>query len=147
MRHYFNSFTVTGIGALLIAAFVGRYLTNIPFAPLRAGLGPAFFPTVVAVLIGTLGVLSVGVGVAQARKQPHKTDVQPLRWRSALLIAAVVLYSLGMQYVGLLVSTAVFLFVAMIALGVRLRHAALATAAASAAIYVVFDVMFRIRLF
>lgn len=147
MMRFVNSFTISGIGALLIAAFVGRYLTIIPFASVRAGLGPAFFPAVVAVLLTVLGTLSLGVGLVQAAKTRQAGDVRPLNWRSGVMIGTVILYSLGMQYIGLLVSTVLFLFAAMVALRVRLRSALLTTAGASAVIYLVFDVMFRIRLF
>ncbi len=147
MRRFVNSYTVTGAASLLLSGFVANYLRNIPFAPLRAGLGPAFFPTVVSVILGAMGIAALIIGIVRAVRQPDAMDLAPLTNRTAVLVCIVVLYAAGIQLLGVLLPTAVFLLVAMLSLGVNRYRAVLATALASGAIYIIFGILFRIRLF
>lgn len=147
MRRFVNSYTVTGIASLLLTGFVANYLRNIPFAPLRAGLGPAFFPAVVSVILGLLGVAALVIGIVRAVRHPDAADLVPLTNRTAVLVCSIVLYGIGIQLLGVLIPTAAFLLAAMVSLGVNRYRAVLATALASGAIYIIFGILFRIRLF
>ncbi len=147
MRAIVNSFTVTGTAVLILTALVAAYLRRIPFAPLRAGLGPAFFPTVTVTMLGVLGVASLVTGIACSRRQTSVNDVEPVTPRSFVTVLLVILYAVGIRHAGFLIPTGAFLFVSMVALGVPVRRAVLITVLTSTAIYVVFGLMFRMRLF
>lgn len=138
---------MTGVASLFLTGIVAYHLRNIPFAPLRAGLGPAFFPVVVSIILGALGVTALAVGIVQGIRNPASGDLIPLTRRTTVLVPVVILYGVGIQLLGLLIPTIIFLLVSMLLLGVSRFQAILATALASAAIYVVFGILFRIRLF
>jgi hypothetical protein len=147
MRRYGNSFTITGIASLLLAGFVANYLRRIPFSSLQAGLGPAFFPTIVVALLVVLGSMALLVGIVRTRRHADAGDIEPFSRRTTVLVPVVILYAFGIQVLGLLIPTAVFLMLSMVALGVRVRNAVIATILASTAIYLLFGLVFRIGMF
>lgn len=147
-RRFVNSYVIAGFASLVLSGLVAVYLRRIPFASLQAGLGPAFFPTVVTSLLAILGAMSLGIGIAQVRRDTAGTgDVEPLSVRALIMIPAVVLYAVAIQVVGLMIPTVAFILSAMLALGVRFSSALIATVSAAALIYVLFGVVFRIRMF
>jgi len=147
-RRFVNSYVIAGSASLLLSGLVAVYLRRVPFASLQAGLGPAFFPTVVIGLLSLLGAISLGIGLTQVKQNTaERGDVEPLSLRSLIMIPAVILYAVAIQVAGLMIPTVAFILSAMLALGVRLGSALIATASASAVIYVLFGVVFQMRMF
>lgn len=147
-RRFVNSYMIAGFAALLLSGLVAVYLRRVPFDSLQAGLGPAFFPTVVTSMLALLGMISLGIGIAQARRgTAAEGDVESLSASSFIMIPAVIAHAVAIQVVGLMIPSAIFILFAMLALGVQLRSALIVTGFASAVIYVLFSVVFRIRLF
>lgn len=69
-------------------------------------IGPGFFPTLCAMLLGALGVLLVAIGlrdrVAQGNPLPGSAAAEP--WRVALITASVVAFALLVKSAGLAVA-------------------------------------------
>lgn len=140
-----NSYTVTGTVALIVGGYVANYLRRIPFSSLEAGLGPAFFPAVLTVLIVLLGVIALIFGFIKAGT--GAADIEPMHQQTVGMVTAVVLFGFAISHIGLLIPTVLFLLLTMFFLGAGIRYTLIGTAIASTGIYLLFGVVLRIRMF
>ena len=99
------------------------YLLTLTFPPDLAqegGVGPGFFPKIVAILIACLGLVLLLTAIRQrrleradsARTQPGEAVGKPIR-RTAVAFTIVVCYAVGIYYVGFVIGTLAFLLVAI----------------------------------
>jgi len=116
-------------------------------------MGPGYFPLVLGGLLVLLGLVIVAQGfVAGGDEQTvpaeHVEEVGPIPWvKSALLVAAIIVFSLGVRDIGLVPSLLVTTFLSASA-GYRTSVAAAAVIAVglTLACILIFVVLLRIRL-
>jgi putative tricarboxylic transport membrane protein len=107
----------------IILAAVVIYLLTLMFPPDLAqegGVGPGFFPKVVAILMAGLGLILLLTAVRRKRlersepstTQPEEAGGRPIR-RTAVAFIIIVCYAVGIYYIGFVVGTLVFLLVAI----------------------------------
>lgn len=146
-RGWINGDFCTGVSVLGIAA-VGWYrIRTIPFQSLEAGLGPAFFPVLVLSIVTVLAAtLTIKGAFSALRSGSGATPVSigPLPLKMSGMFVA---YAFAFHWIGLLPAGALLLFFSQILLGVKFRLAFVVSAAATIGFYLVFGILFRIRLF
>lgn len=80
-------------------------------------MGPAYFPTLLSGLLALLGVIVALRGFVPIRSTSGETgEIEPFQWRIvALILGAVLLFSLLLAFCGLMVSLAAMVAVASLA--------------------------------
>jgi len=159
-RVLINNDVLTGFGTAVIAIFGWYNVRNIPFQGIEAGLGPAFYPTVILVLISLLSVSLIGLGIFKGVKRgkeisQNEIDVEDevVRTNKGLSISKyiyfflVIIFPIVFPYVGLLVTITIFLLIILILLETKIVHSILITVGTSLFFYLVFGLLFNIRMF
>ncbi len=140
--------TISGTASLIIAGIGWYRIRNIPLQRLEAGLGPAFFPMAVVSLLTLLAAILIIIGVTKGLKSSgtgSQTTIKP--GLHMYMIALFIFYAIAFRHIGLLPSSAVFLFITLIVLKIKLKYSFLITAVSMAAFYLIFGIMFRIHMF
>lgn len=126
---------VSALFVIALAAFIFIFSLNIEKSRFT-NLGADFFPKLISAILASLGFLLLGLSVRKLRREDAKggapaaepeagAGLQEKRggifarnadWMSILLI---VLYAVGLRYLGFVLSTAVYLFFQMIVLTVK----------------------------
>ncbi len=130
---------------LLFVAFgaVGAYLSSGFVFGALTKMGPGFLPTVLSYLMITIGALVTLRSFALKGGEIQPSAVKP----QVLIVAAIVLFALMIERVGLVPTVFVVLIVASFAAEeVKLRDAVLLAAAMALACYLVFIVLLGLPL-
>lgn len=135
----------SGLTALCIAAIGWIGIRNVPFQPVGAGLGPAFFPII---LIGSLAILGLANSAVGFYKLKQGTDekLEPFNPTALILGALSVAYGLLLAPLGFVVTTLAFLAASMIVLRARWKTVVALSLLATVGIYLLFTIAFRVRL-
>lgn len=122
-----HSEKIAGLAFVVLAAGVYVVSADFPTVPGMPEPGPAFFPRIIASLIGLLGAVLIVDSVRSGEARSHRIDRQGVvRIGGATLL--LVSYFAAMPYLGFLIDTAAFLLAFMWFSGVRSPVAALAIA-------------------
>ena len=101
--------------------FAGAGLFFIVFAqehPMgtAARMGPAFFPTLLGSLLVLLGTIISLIGFFKHPEHGESGEIEPFQWKLlGLILGSVVLFSLVLEFLGLMISTALMIAVASLA--------------------------------
>ena len=111
------------IGTALLLVSGGLFWRTFYFPPPTwDALGMAFWPRIL--LLGLM-VVSIALMV-RSLKSPQETE--PLNWRAFASLAMAMGYVFSLEYLGFLVGTPVFIFIAVVLLSDSVRFSALAKA-------------------
>ncbi len=81
-----------------------------------ARMGPAYFPTMLGIVLSLLGAVVALRGLLSKSKNDADSQIEPYHWRVIILIlGAVLLFSLCLPYLGLMFSLAVMVATAALA--------------------------------
>lgn len=81
-----------------------------------ARMGPAYFPTLLGSLLALLGTVIALIGFFKHPDGGESGKVEPFQWKLlGLILGSVVLFSLVLEYLGLMISTALMIAVASLA--------------------------------
>lgn len=122
-----HSDKIAGLAFIALAAGIYVVSADFPTVPGMPEPGPAFFPRVIAGLIGVLGVVLIVESVRNGEAHSHRIDrrgVVRIGGATLLLVG----YVAVMPYLGFVVDTALFLVVFMWFSGVRSPVATLVVA-------------------
>ncbi len=129
--------------SLAIAAAVWVATADYPTpADISRGLGPAFMPRLLAVLIAFLGVIVI----LRGWRSPGDTGVLLPSKMPAALLGVMVAYGVVLVPVGFAISTPIFLLTSTSMLGVKLRKSIVFALIVTVVAYIVFKVMLRVPL-
>jgi len=151
LRIRYNADVLAGLSILCVAGIGWYQVRRILLRSTGAGLGPALFPLVLMVVITILAFTLTVKGLLQLKKTSK--DVSEKRESSfklnstILLFALFILYAILFRFLGLLVSSGIFLFLMLLLLKVRVITAVMTTVTSLGAIYLIFGLLFRINLF
>ena len=114
---------VSGLVVLLLAAMVALQTRTFPRE--HQGIGPAFFPTLIAAALAVCGLALLVRGWKTRSVAQRVKDTQPLRPRlifnAWLVIAALIFYALLVETLGFFITAFVFLVTLFVAFGVKRR--------------------------
>ena len=112
---------IFSISVILAAVII--YLLTLMFPPdlgQEGGVGPGFFPKIVATLIVGLGLILLLTAIRGRRQErsessPTQTEEPTIRLarRTAVAFMIIVCYAVGIYYIGFVIGTLVFLLVAI----------------------------------
>ncbi|MBQ9241370.1 MAG: tripartite tricarboxylate transporter TctB family protein [Duodenibacillus sp.] len=81
-----------------------------------ARMGPAYFPTLLGGLLAVLGSIIALIGYFRKPPQGESGDVEPFQWKLlGLILGSVVVFSFILEFLGLMISTAVMIGIAALA--------------------------------
>ncbi len=81
-----------------------------------ARMGPAYFPTLLGSLLVFLGVIIALIGLLKAPPAGESGKIEPFQWKLlGLILGSVVLFSFVLEFLGLIISTALMIAVASLA--------------------------------
>jgi hypothetical protein len=146
-RGWINGDSVAGIAALGISTLGWYRIRTVPFQSLEAGLGPAFFPAVIlaisSILAASLTIRGIHLGFRTGGNgHAIRPGTVPMKMAGLFIGFAIVF-----RFAGLIPAGVSFLFSALLLLKVKVFHAAAVTATAAVGFYVIFGLLFRMRLF
>jgi len=112
---------IFSISTILAAIII--YLLTLMFPPdlgQEGGVGPGFFPKIVAILIAGLGLILLITAIRGRRpewaestpQQPEEAGIRLIR-RTAVAFMIIVCYAVGIYYIGFIIGTLLFLLVAI----------------------------------
>ncbi|MHB0869579.1 MAG: tripartite tricarboxylate transporter TctB family protein [Chloroflexota bacterium] len=133
-----------GVISLAIAAAVWLGTADYPVqADISRGLGPAFFPRLLAALIALLGLVIIIRALRASRSSagPLLPNAMPVA-----LLGVMGAYGVLLVPVGFAIATPLFLLAGATLLGVRLRKGVIFSLGLTAATYLVFKVMLAVPL-
>lgn len=150
-----TSFVLSGCLGLSLCGVAWLAGSDLPFQELDAGLGPAFFPTLLIglLLVTSLGLIAVGLldrrpdDGAGRQPAPQAARQASRLSRPAGLFAATLAFGVSVGSVHALVTTFLFLLVSMLLLGEDWRRAAIAAAGVTGLIYLLFGAVFGLAIF
>jgi len=139
---------VAGLILLLLASAIWILTANFPPSDIANTPGPAFFPRLVAAIMALLTVLML---LENARKNDRSRLFDwssPGMVRNALLFALSAVYCGLLTYIGFLILTPIFLLLMMLVMQRKgmLAWMAFSSLAATAAVYLVFQVLLDVPL-
>ena len=131
-------------GCLVVCALVGYFFAAQLENLAVIGLSAAFYPTVLFTTLLIVGLLLIYQGAKRKEKKP----LPSINWKNILTVTALLgLYVFLMAYVGFIISTTVFLLVAIYAFGERRKKVFLILPiTTSIVVYYLFSTAFRIVL-
>jgi hypothetical protein len=122
-----HSDTIAGLAFVALAAGIYVVSADFPTVPGMPEPGPAFFPRVIAGLIGALGLVLIAKSAHSDETRSHRIGRQGVV-RIGVATLLLVGYVAAMPFLGFLVDTALFLVIFMWFSGVRSPVAALVIA-------------------
>ncbi|WP_366555461.1 tripartite tricarboxylate transporter TctB family protein [Aquibaculum sediminis] len=148
------SFRVTGLLGLMVCGGAWLEARHMPSQPLSAGLGPAFFPTL---LLGLLATLSVGLllysalgrfaSATEAGGSEAETGASGNWAACGLLFLLLLLFGISLERVNALITSFAFLGASMMLLGERWWKALVYAAIVTAPVYILFGLVFGLSIF
>jgi len=100
-KDLFSGLVFVGIAAL----FAGHSMVHTIGTPLR--MGPGFFPLIVSLLMGMMGLIVILQAFRSARAEDPEEDQHPIPWRGALLtLGGPIVFALTITGLGLVPATA-----------------------------------------
>ena len=153
MAHRLNSFVLSGLVALALAALGWFDARRLRLQSVADGLGAAFFPWLLVGVLVLLGVCLLAVGLlrptgADTPAATGEDGAEPSpRWVAlAVICAALGGYAVLLVPLGFPATTAGFIFVTALALSARPFPAAILALLTTAALYGIFAVALRVPL-
>lgn len=149
-----NKDHILGLSCLVVSGITYALSAQLPKGQSAAGVsGPGLFPMILATVLLFSGIAELVLGFVRSPSTPAlkfggalKRLKRPEVLNVFIIIAAWVLYELLFPLLGFVLTTLIFLFVVMLRLGVSLPRAIIYSAAYVVAIYLVFSMLFSIRL-
>jgi len=141
-----KSEAITGFCTLLIAGLTWIISRDIPFQDLKAGLGPAFFPYLLLVILAGLGIIYLIFGLFTSNSLKTTKIRNSSYWKIILIFGLLVIYSVLFKRLGFVISTLLFLVCSMLTLKVKLLHAILISTLAISGLYLIFIIFFKVPL-
>ncbi len=140
-KHRWGSVSWMIFGVLICIGAAGLSLGNFH------NPGPGFLPFICGALLAGLSFICIlqegGGGAPKAEEKPLIADRQRA-WKAALALIALLAYAIGMEYLGFLVSTVIFLaFLWWIVEPQRWYIMIFGSILASAASYTIFEVLLQ----
>ncbi len=139
---------IGGLGFALIGIIVSVMATQISVQPNLTEPGPRLFP-----LIAGFGMAICGLGMAFQKSSGQKGQpfLDAAGWkRLGVSAATLILYLIGLQYLGFLISTPIFTFAIVLILAggkkIRVVTAAIVALITTGALYLLFERVFSIFL-
>ena len=109
-----------------------------------SGLGPAFFPILVTVVILFLVILLL---FETYNKKDKNQQVNFNHLKVPLVLTGIIIaYATILKFVGFRISTFVFLFLSMIVLKIEIKRALLLSFIITTVIYVIFRILLKVQL-
>lgn len=156
---FINNDLLAGIIGTIVLGVGGYRIKNIPLLGIQAGLGPAFFPLLILILLSILTLVLLIKGFIQvvktirlseidtAKIEPKQKDATRQRLQKFIYFFGVILFPILFSQFGLLISIAIFLIVVFIVLNIKMKLVIFTTLGASLFFYVFFGLVFNIRMF
>lgn len=149
-----NKEHILGLSCLVIAGITYALSAQLPKGQSAAGVsGPGLFPIILATVLLLSGIAELVLGFVRSPSLPGLTFVgavkqlkRPEVLNVFIIIGAWVLYELLFQLLGFVVTTLVFLYVVMVRLRVGPIRSIVYSVAYVVVIYLVFTILFSIRL-
>ena len=136
---------VTGIVLMLVSAYWFYDATRMMKVDL--GIGPAGYPKFVSVCLFLLALILTVQSVIRGLPKPAGKIDRKVMLRLVIFVAATVVYTQAMQYLGFLLLTPFYLFFACWFFRYRkLVTAAIASIAVTGVLYVIFGMLFFVAL-
>lgn len=137
---------ITGFYTLLIAGFTWMISRDIPFQDLKAGLGPAFFPYLLLVILAGLGIIYLIFGLFTRSSLKTTKTRDSSYWKIIIIFGLLVIYSILFKHLGFVISTLLFLVSSMLTLKVKWFHAILISTLAISGLYLIFIIFLKVPL-
>jgi putative tricarboxylic transport membrane protein len=144
---------VTGIVAVAIAGFVYGQAGQFAEGGASLARNPALYPRILAVIVFAIGaILLVQAAVAAARvraagggkrREAKKKDAAGMR-NVAFTALILIVYVGAIYLLGFIIPTAAFMLATPMTLGTKFKTALLVSVPATAVIYVVFFILFKV---
>jgi len=151
LRIRYNSDVVTGAIVLCVVGIGWYRVRTIPFQGLQAGLGPAFFPTILLTIVTFLAIILLLKGLFFTKKvvksESRTEEVEQSLLVRILLTSLFIAYAFLFKYLGVLISSGIFLLVAFLLLRIKPTIALIITIITVGLVYLVFGLLFRLNLF
>lgn len=135
------------VGSILwLALAVGVFLVSEDLPVGRGETGPAFYPRVIAVLIGGFALLQLGRSIYESESTAHTIRSDRVTTVGAVAVLVAV-YVLSLPWLGFVIATTAFLVVCMVFSGAR-SFLRISTSAigVSLLLYYLFVVLLRVPL-
>jgi putative tricarboxylic transport membrane protein len=141
---------IAGLVVCALGAAVAIYAQTFPPMPGQR-LGPAFFPTIIGLILAALGVVLLATG---ARGQQAAADPPPdvrasgtrMRANFVAVVAGLLFYALAVDLLGFFITGTIFLAVLMLMFGVRRAWILPISLAVTLAIHYAFYTVLRVPL-
>lgn len=144
MRRLDTAIAIAMIAFSLAVLFAAR---SMPKGPTAHGLDPSLFPKLIAAAILVLSGLLL---ITSLKDKDGDGEPGGLAWNKLrlplVLTIMTIAYAKLLDYVGFLSDTSVFLFAAMVTLGINFRTALLLSVGLTAIVYLVFRVLLHVPL-
>lgn len=134
---------VTGVGGLL--ASITIYFMSIEFVVEDGGLAknPAYYPRALAILLAVMSVMLIIQALVAHHKISFKLNLFELR-NAGIIFGMILLYILGLQNIGFVVSTITFVLAGILVYGGKLRTAIICSVTFTAAMYFIFHILLSV---
>jgi|GEM_PF-2702675 uncharacterized membrane protein len=156
-RVLINDDLIAGLGGTIVLGIGWYRMQSIPLLGIQAGLGPAFFPLLLLILLSVFSGILLLKGIVQTIKELRLHNSSPSRdekrkaftketLQKAMYFIGVFIFPILFSKVGLLISITIFLLVVFIALKINMKIVLLTTLGAVIFFYVFFGLFFNIRM-
>ncbi len=108
-----KSYVITGLITLLVAVLAWTQARKFPFQDLEAGLGPAFFPSLLLVTLVILSFGSIIYGFFSEQRNEKKQGGNHHYLNAIVILCLLIIYGIAFNRIGFLWSTFLFLLVSM----------------------------------
>ncbi len=113
MHSFFHRDRITGIACTVLGVVVFYLSTQLPKSKTVGDPGSALFPTIIALLLFVCGICLT----LRPSHGEEKAFLQPYQWKRILLLFGMyLLYTIGLEVLGFLIATPVFMFALLMAL-------------------------------
>jgi putative tricarboxylic transport membrane protein len=137
---------IAGGSTLLLAVLTWVQARNIPFQNLAGGLGPAFFPILLLVVLSVLGMVSLLLGLF-SKVEGHKQKEEKKYFALTISIFGLLFaYGVLFERIGFFLSTLFFLLGTMIILRTQWWQALGLSFLLTGGIYILFIFLFKVPL-
>ena len=136
---------ITGFFGLVLSVFIYFSSENVVVAGGGLAKNPAFYPRVLALILGVLAVCLIVNALMRKEKFGVSANKELLK-NVGMVFGLILLYIIVFQYVGFIVSTIAFLFCGILLYGGTVKGALLCSVPVTAAVYVIFHVIMQVAM-